>query len=135
MATSKAQVVFARFATAWRNDRLGALALISAAISFGLFAAPPFSSFNPNMGLLTWPVQFSWYHENFGYTVGSLTSIDLGLLVGGFSIRLGYDYPGSEPIRLWLYSGWFDGWEVNRLLPAIGAFLALAVIILLLRRR
>ena len=135
MATSKAQVVFARFATVWRNDRLGVLALISAAISFGLFAAPPFSGSNPNMGLLTWPVQFSWDHKDFGYTLGSLTSIDIGLLVGGFSIRLGYDFPGSEPIRLWLYSGWFAGWEANRILPAIAAFLALAFLLLLLRRR
>jgi hypothetical protein len=125
-----------RFKQAWKRDRLGVLGVGSAALTLALFSLPQLFS-----GRGYWfPVHFGTYEYIIEDLYGRVDTIQVTIVGLLFPIISFHQCkPGassldcdSEGIRVTSYD-WFTQWEFR--LPAIGAFLALAVILLLLRRR
>jgi hypothetical protein len=115
----------------WQVDRLAVIAVGASILAAVLFALPPIDT-SDGWQYVTWPFFFELF-ESDGCELGltCLTSLDLGILIGGLSLSLGYQLSGIEPVRLWLYQGWFSEWGGR--LPYIVALLVVCFIALLLR--
>jgi len=114
----------------WQADRLAVIAVGASILAAVLFALPPIDT-TDGWRYITWPFFFELFRSD-GCEVGStcLTSLDFGILIGGFTLSLGF-HSGVEPFTLWLYSGWFSEWDGR--LPYIVALLVVCFITLLLR--
>ncbi len=106
-----------RLKQAWKLDRLGVFGAVSAALALVTFALP-------RQGLTYGFYTFCEGQNNF-YSV---------LRVFVFDFHWGVNCKGSGDFFWWGFGeGWLNSWESR--LPLISTFIALAFILLLLRRR
>ena len=123
-----------RLQQAWKRDRLGVLGVGSAVVALLLWALPPLTPSVVGVGQF-WPIHFGTTPtevcDSFGSTNctrAQSTVIGLVFIVVQVVTRQNVD----PWFNVWGYN-WFSQGATN--LPAIAAFLALAFILLLLRRR
>lgn len=118
-----------RLKRAWKRDRLGVLGVGSAVVAFVMLIAPPVTLLE-HSGWWPFSVSVSDF-MNPKCEPYPTTGLSLGVLFA--QVTVWWCVGGTHSVAFVEALGWGVWWDER--LPAIAAFLALAVILLLLRRR